>query len=87
MAREIDWDAIDSGRLHGATSFARTLDGHAVVIGVLTEPDYWQAVLDDARQEVAEEGLPRTTPLWLYVPEGFPVPPLSGNVIIRRVLL
>lgn len=85
IARELDWDTINSGCLHRTTSVAQTLDGHPVVIGVLTKPDYWQAVLDDANQDMAEKGLSRTTPLWLYVPEGFPLPPLPGNVIIRTV--
>lgn len=87
IAQELDWDTIDVGCLHRTTSVAHTVDGRAVIVGVLTKPGYGQALFADAKQDMTERALSQATPLWIYVPEGFPVPPLPDDLIIRTVLL
>ena len=69
MGEELDWDSLDSGRLHHATTAALTMAGAPVVVGVFTKPEVMQAVLADAEDERKERGFPTDALIWLYVPE------------------
>jgi hypothetical protein len=85
MVSEIDWDTIDSGRLHRASCAARTLDGLSVVVAVVDNEDVLSFVLEDAQEEKRETG--RTSaPLWLYVPVGLDLRVrIDEGISIRRV--
>lgn len=86
MLLELDWDSLDSGCLHWTVSKARTFGDMAVVIGVLDEPDRLTDLLDDAAAERQQEGLPETTPLWLYVPRELVLPePLPPEIVLKRL--
>jgi hypothetical protein len=85
MVTEVDWDSLDSGRLHHATSAARDLAGVPVMVGVLDDPAMLSAILDDAAAERKDLGHPDAA-LWLYVPQDMTVPPSSWDKLtIRRV--
>jgi hypothetical protein len=85
MVAEVDWDSLDSGRLHHATSAARDLAGVPVIVGVLDDPSMLFAVLDDAATERRDSGHPNAA-LWLYVPQDMTVPPSSSDkLMIHRV--
>jgi hypothetical protein len=85
MVAEVDWDSLDSGRLHHATSAARDLGGVPVIVGVLDDPSMLSAVLDDAATERRDSGHPNAA-LWLYVPQDMTVPPSSSDkLMIHRV--
>jgi hypothetical protein len=85
MAAEMDWDSLDSGRLHRATCAAKTLAGEPVIVGVLDHADILPAVLKDAEQERGNEQLPVGTPIWLYMPAGLPSPLLPPTVVVRLI--
>jgi hypothetical protein len=85
MALELDWDTIDSGRLHRASCAARTVDGLSVVVAVLDNEGVLSSVLEDARDERRETGQ-ASTPLWLYAPIGIDLQvPVDEKISIRRV--
>jgi hypothetical protein len=85
MVTELDWDSLDSGRLHRATSAARDLAGVPVIVGVLDDASVLSAVLEDAAAERRDSGQPNAS-LWLYVPQDMEVPSgPSDGLIIRRV--
>ncbi len=84
MTNELDWDSLDSGCLHFATSPGRMLDGTPVVVGVLDRLDVIAEVLEDAEETRRGEGAERNgAPLWLYAPEGLDVGELAA--VVRRV--
>jgi hypothetical protein len=56
MVTEMDWDSLDSGRLHHATSVATDLAGVPVIVGVLDDDSRLSAVLDDAAAERRDSG-------------------------------
>jgi len=85
MASEIDWDTIDSGRLHRASCAARTLDGRSVIVAVLDHDAALPSVLVDARDERRETGQ-TSAPLWLYVPAGLELQRRNGEQIIVRTV-
>jgi hypothetical protein len=66
---EIEWDSIDSGRLHWTTVACTSESGQRVIVGVFSEHGRLSDVLQDADRERKEEGLPEVTPLWLYFPK------------------
>ena len=85
MVTELDWDSLDSGRLHHATSVATDLAGVPVIVGVLDDGSRLPAVLDDAAAERRDSGHP-DAPLWLYVPHDMEVGSGSSErLVIRRV--
>jgi hypothetical protein len=85
MVTEVEWDSLDSGCLHHATSVARDLAGVPVIVGVLDDPAMLSAVLEDAAADRKDAGHPNAA-LWLYVPEDMTVPPISWDKLtIRRV--
>lgn len=85
IAREIDWDSIDSGRLHGSTSIGKTLLGEDVVIAVLSRPEFVATVLADADEERKHSKVTAETPLRLYVPAGMRVSVSDSRIVIREV--
>ena len=85
LAREVQWDTIDAGRLHRSASQARTADGTLIVVAVLSRPELLAEALDDARKEAEQHGLPEMTPLWLYVPDALAIPAPGDHVVVRRV--
>jgi hypothetical protein len=85
MVAELDWDTIDSGRLHRASCAARTLDGVSVVVAVLDNEAFLPSVLQDAEDEGRETGQ-TGAPLWLYVPVGLELQArVDERISIRRV--
>ena len=74
MTRALDWDSLDSGCLHQATSLARTMEGTSIIVGVLDQVEQLSELLDQAEQDRRENQLPPETPLWLYVPTSFNTP-------------
>ena len=59
MLAELDWDSLDSGRLHWTASRAKTLAGQRVVVGVLSDFSKFEEVLirgGYSRNERAESG-------------------------------
>ena len=85
MATELDWDSLDSGRLHHATSVASDLAGVPVIVGVLDDASVLSAVLDDAAADRRDYGHPNAS-LWLYIPHDMQLPTGSSDgLIIRRV--
>ncbi len=85
IAVDVDWDTIDSGRLHHASCAARTADGGSVVVAVLDNESVLSSVLEDAREERSEAGQ-SSAPLWLYVPAGVDLRvPIDEKIEIRRV--
>lgn len=85
MLPDLDWDSLDSGRLHRATSIAKTHGGTRLIVGVLGKADSLSELLDDAAQDRLEEGLPMDTPLWLYVPASLALPALPESVVVKRL--
>jgi len=86
MARELDWDSLDSGCLHHAVSSAKTLDGRHVIIAVVNSVNNWEEVLDDAAAERQHAAQPTSAPLWIYVPGDFDVPEeIARKVVLRHV--
>jgi len=67
MAAEVDWDSLDSGRLHHACSVATSNDGERVIVAACDDPKVLAIVLNDAEHERAFESEP-SAPLWLYIP-------------------
>ena len=87
MIKQLDWDSLDSGRLHHVASEARTLDGQQIIVGVISKANVWDEALKDAEDECKYCQLPETTPLWLYVPEDLNVPDnIAKQVCIQIVL-
>jgi hypothetical protein len=85
MVSEIDWDTIDSGRLHQASCAARTLDGRSVIAAVLDHEAALPSVLEDAQDERREAGQ-TSAPLWLYAPVDLELRALNDEqVVVRRV--
>jgi hypothetical protein len=86
MVADLDWDSLDSGRLHRATSSAKTLAGGRVVIGVLDRADRLEELLLDAEEEKRGNDLPVNTPVWLYVPADLGVPRgLPESVVVKTI--
>ena len=86
MVVELDWDSLDSGRLHHATSAAKTLTGISVVVGVLDRSDCLETFLHDANEEKRYSELPPNTPVWLYIPSGIPLPSdLPEMVVVKSI--
>jgi hypothetical protein len=86
IARELEWDSLDSGRLHSSTTRARTPEGLPVVVGVLDQPARLLDLLEDAEQERRHCGLPSSVPLWLHVPKDIQLPMLSTDTAVVRRL-
>ena len=85
MVAELDWDTVDSGRLHRASCASWTRDGAPVIVAVLDDIAVLPAALEDARVERRDTGM-ATAPLWLYVPEDLDVQvPDDGTICVRRV--
>ena len=85
MVAELDWDTVDSGRLHRASCAARTLDGRLVVVAVLENEAALASVQEDAHGERLETGQTEA-PLWLYVPMRFELRVrIDEKISIRRV--
>jgi hypothetical protein len=86
MNTELDWDTVDSGRLHWAASRAKTLSGKDVIVGVLSDPSMLNDAINDAEEERRHEQLPGETPFWLYVPHDLKLDvSLPGIAIIKRI--
>lgn len=86
MTRDLDWDSLDSGRLHRATSLAKTLTGNSIIVGVLDQARRVSELLADADHDRRNHGLPLETPLWLYVPIAFHAPiDLPPSVVLKRL--
>lgn len=83
MADHLDWDSLDSGRLHEFTGPARTAGGDPVVVGVLDRPDVLPDVLADAAEARAERAGWERAPLWLYVPPALDVGDVEA--VVHRV--
>lgn len=79
MTEELDWDSLDSGRLHCTVSPARTVDGTAIVVAVIDRADSIPQALEDAAMGQA------TAPLWLYVPKNLDVGELAEWVVVRAI--
>jgi hypothetical protein len=85
MVAELDWDTVDSGRLHRASCASRTLDGAPVIVAVLDNIAVLPYVLEDAGVERRDTGVV-SAPLWLYLPEDLDVQmPADSTIRIRRV--
>ncbi|TAL31283.1 MAG: hypothetical protein EPN93_18150 [Spirochaetes bacterium] len=86
MVKELDWDSIDSGCLHHTVSKAKTIDGRQIIVGVITEMNMWEELIEHIRDERAHCNFPRETPVWLYVPQDLSIPDLmAGTMKIRRI--
>lgn len=86
MVADIDWDSVDSGRLHHATSTAKTLAGGRVVIGVLDTPDRLEDLLLDAEEEKRGNNFPVNTPVWLYIPADLGVPRGLPESVVEKAI-
>ena len=82
---EIDWDSIDSGRIHCATSKAVTLRGEKVIVGILDDTARLEEVLRDAEDERVHESLPHDAEVWLYVPSRASIPDVRPGIVVKRV--
>ena len=86
MVKELDWDSLDSGRLHHSTSRAKTNSGEGIVIAALSDVEQLSTLLEDADSERQYESLPAEAPLWLYVPMQLKLPSnLPRTVVIKRL--
>lgn len=86
IAAELDWDSLDSGCLHRATSRAKTPAGSPLIIGVLDQVARLSELLEDAEQDRRDNGLPTDTPLWLYVPADLPLPEVLPEAVVLKRL-
>lgn len=86
MTADLDWDSLDSGRLHRATSSAKTLGGAPVVVGVLDKAERLEDFFRDAEEEMRDGALPLSTTIWLYVPNGLQLPcDLPKSVVVKTI--
>jgi hypothetical protein len=85
IALEIEWDSIDSGRLHHTSSAARTHDGTPILVAVIDNELAMPDVFEDLVAEREDANL-SDAPLWLYVPHDMEMEPIGvPNVRICRI--
>ena len=83
MTEELEWDSLDSGRLHHATSPAVTADGARIIVGVLHQLALLPDVVADAdASREARDGW-EDAPLWLYVPAELGIK--APDVVVRPI--
>jgi hypothetical protein len=83
MLDELDWDSLDSGRLHHSSSIARTLGGEVVIVAVVDDLSRMTTVLEDVAAERRHVGEP-DAPLWLYLPRGLDLDAMQGAGLVAR---
>ena len=86
IAKDADWDSLDSGRLHSSCTYAKTLNGSPLIIGVLDKPEMLQYLYADAEAEKRNSKFPPDTPIWLYVPRGLELPsPVPEYILVKEI--
>lgn len=68
ISKDLDWDSIDSGRLHHTCCKAKTFEGKDVIVAVFDRV----SVLNDVKEDIKlEKGINNIHEyeVWLYVPQ------------------
>jgi len=72
IACHIDWDSIDSGRLHNSSCKANILNGKEIIVAVFDRISVLEEILIDVESERKAENIPDAQ-LWVYVPESLTI--------------
>ncbi len=85
IVQEIDWDSMDGGRLHRATSKAKAKSGKTVIVGVLDDVAKLDALLRDAEEERQDSALSADIEVWVYIPQNLRIAAVTSGIILKPI--